>query len=345
MNEAAIAIINIDIEAADANVDFIGNFDTKYSIPVRTPIAAVIIINEAIEPFADPDIFSIKANIPINILRATVAPANFSGLIIDKATTAAVIIPIATVITIRLPLQSLAPFVALIIMDIIAPNKPTAVIPFIKPGILTKLKATATAAKTPMESDKANNVDAIFGASPPILSTILTSILIIMTKPVSPTNALPISPHSIVFINLATTIKATIAADIPISVPEILGASRSTLLHILINSAMNNDIPVRPINALPISPQVIVLISFPTITNRAIENAIFKSIVPNLSISPLELFVIFDNKPINTTNPVIPTAAFPISFQVISAIILITFDSINKDTDNFRSIFPALFIS
>ena len=127
--------------------------------------------------------FVIRANIPITIDKAATAPARLAGSIIESAATAAAIIPIATVMTIKFPLQFLASFVACIINAITEPRIPIAITPFANPAKSIKLSKIAIPARIAMETDIAKIVAAIFGASFPSFLTIEVSNAITPTNP------------------------------------------------------------------------------------------------------------------------------------------------------------------
>ena len=120
---------------------------------------------------------------PITIDKAITAPASLVGSIMESAATAAAIIPIATVMTIRFPLQFLASFVACIINAITEPRIPTAITPFASPAKSIKLSRIATPARIAMEADIAKIVTAIFGASFFSILTTNVSNAIIPTNP------------------------------------------------------------------------------------------------------------------------------------------------------------------
>ena len=159
-NISAIEPINAINDPILAIIDVVSIFDNKYITPVNTKTTPVIAISDPTEDLAEPATFVITANMPINNERAATDIISFLVSIRDKAATAATMTPIATVMTIRFPLQSLAPLVATIIRAIIAPSIPTATIPLASPLRSIRLNTIETPANIPIAIDNANIVPA-----------------------------------------------------------------------------------------------------------------------------------------------------------------------------------------
>ena len=155
---------SVDNDPAEASTDSIGKLDNTYIIPAIKPTATVIAIKDATDPFILPASLVIRANMPITTDKAAVAPASLEPSIIDKTAIAAAITPIATDITIRFPLHSLAPLVALIIPFSTNPRTVTAARPFAKLLTLRRLIITQIPAIIPIAIDIARIVAAILGA-------------------------------------------------------------------------------------------------------------------------------------------------------------------------------------
>ena len=179
------ANINIPNDTAALKLFLIGKFDNKYIIPAKIATIPIITTNGAITLFLSLlDDFMISANIPISIPNAITAPANFVGFIKDNAAMHAVITPIAITIAIIVPLHSFASFVALTRPIIIKERAPTAVIPFIKPGMDIKLSTIETIAKIPIATDIARIVMPILAISVGPTSFVINArIAIIATNP------------------------------------------------------------------------------------------------------------------------------------------------------------------
>ena len=139
--------------------------ESKYTIPPRTAIAALMASITLIEVVTLLEDLTTRANMPISIVKAAVAPARLSGSIKDSAATAAAITPIAIVIAISVSLQSLAYFVTTISPAIIAERRPTATIPLARPSMSIRLRTMATPASIAMAADIARSVPDILGTS------------------------------------------------------------------------------------------------------------------------------------------------------------------------------------
>ena len=109
-------------------------------------------------PFTEVDIFSINAKATIKDVNEAVAPANFLESIKHNAATAPAISAIATVIAVRLALQSFAPLVAQIIAVITAPRADTAATPLTRAFVSTSPNNTDTTASAPIAIEMANMV-------------------------------------------------------------------------------------------------------------------------------------------------------------------------------------------
>ena len=279
-----IANIRIDSEATAPSASLIGSCAIITITPVSTPIATVNTISEPIALDAAPATFIIPVNINIKIPSAPTAPVNLEGSINDSATTAAAITPIATVIAIKLPLQSFAFAVALIISDIIKDRTPIAIIPGIISLNLIKLSNNAMPARIPIASDIASNVAAIFGASLPANLLIAVS-----SRIINPNAAMTACPFTISLIGISANIfivKAIIAIAIAIFINTPPKSPYTNPLFLVI-AASNARIPVNPnianspfaIAATSILPSL-----FMTSVSINIAMEILISVPPNASI-------------------------------------------------------------
>ena len=187
--DTANDIINMLNEDAISKVDPMSRLDSRYKIPASAPTTAVMTKMDPMALPIVPDAFAIRANIPITIDKAALTPINFDPSINDNAAIAPAITPIATVMTIKLPFTSLAPFVAQIIAVITAPSIPTAVTPFANPAKSIKLKATDTAAKTPIATDITKIVPATLAIclSFPIVMILTNALVKIINAPIKAT--------------------------------------------------------------------------------------------------------------------------------------------------------------
>ena len=340
--DAVTANNNTDNDAAVSNTLFTSSLDSIYSILAINPTAIVITIKEPTAPFADPAALAIRANIPISIDNAIVADANFEVSINDRAATAAVITAIAMAITIKFPLHSEAPLVATIINAMNDDKYPTAIIPLANPFRSIILSNIATPANIPIETDIANIVPAIFGASLPTILTTAIRTPTIAVSPIRPTAALPMSVHSIPAMSFAVMVSNSIAPDIPSSVDPSLSRFFPGIIDIVINIAMNPINPARPTAALPISAHSILAIILATITRATKAIDILSNIEPILFIFLPGIIEMVISKAMNPVSPNKPTAALPISAHSIPAMSFDTQTKSSNETDNFISITPAL---
>ena len=108
----------------------------------------------------------------------------------------------------------------------------------------------------------------------------------IVTNPVNPTAALPISDHSIPAIILATNTKAIMATDIFRIVAPRRSAYGPAILVARINNETKPISPVIPTYALPISDHSIPAIILATSTNSSIAEEILRIVIPALSMLP-----------------------------------------------------------
>ena len=273
---------------------------------------------------------AIRANIPIKVERANVAPASLDPSINDNAATAPAITVIATTITIRLPFTSLAPCVAFIMPIMKALNIPTAVRPFIKPPTSIRLIAIDTAAKIPIATAIDNIVAdtlAIFCSFPIFVTA--TNAFISTTKAatnipplaISSGDNIPTSLQTPTISIMATDIFFTIFPNLSVYSSDPLAAFASILANI--TNAVANKAPciISSADNMPTNLH--------TATINSIETAILRIILPTLSkCSNEEPLVIFPRTPINTaisiiiavspTNPFIAFSGFifPINLTV-----------------------------
>ena len=341
-NDAVTANNNTDNDAAVSNTLFTSSLDSIYSIPVINPTATVITIKEPTAPFADPAALAIRANMPINVDNAAVLAANLAVSINERAATAAVITAIAIAITIRFPLHSLAPLVAIIINAMKDDKYPTAIMPLASPFKSMILSNIATPANIPIETDNASIVPAILGASLPTILTTAIRTPTIAVSPNKPTAALPMSVHSIPAMSLAVIVSNNIAPDIPSNVDPSLSRFFPGIIDIVINIAMNPINPARPTAALPISVHSILAIILATITRATKAIDILSNIEPILFIFLPGIIEMVISKAMNPVSPNKPTAALPISAHSIPAMSFDTQTKSSNETDNFISITPAL---
>ena len=286
--------IKSDNDPAISIVDCIFSNESAYNIPASNPTATVMIIIEGNDDWILLEHLAKRANIPIKVEIANVAPASLDPSINDNAATAPAITVIATTITIRLPFTSLAPCVAFIMPIMKALNIPTAVRPFIKPPTSIRLIAIDTAAKIPIATAIDNIVAdtlAIFCSFPIFVTA--TNAFISTTKAATNIPPLTISSGDNIPTSLHTpTIKA-IEIDIDNNNPPSLGSSLSIVLVTTpskptnITNAVANTAPCNISSAdnVPTSLQT------PTISIMATD--IFFTIFPNLSVyssDPLEAF-------------------------------------------------------
>ena len=243
-------------------------------MPASKPTAMVIVINAPKELFIFDPAFTIRANMPITIESAAVAPANFLVSIKLRIATAPAITPIAIAIAVIVPLQSLASFVARIINAITAPSILTATMPLARFSSFIIPNTIAIAARIPIATDIANNVSAILGASFPTILTTAMRADIIAVRPIRPTAALPISLHSIPAIIFPMPVRISIAPDIANKVEPSLSSPLPGIMVIAVKRPMIIIIPPIPTAALPISLHSIPAMSFatPIINNMATES-------------------------------------------------------------------------
>ena len=172
-------------------------------------------IRDPIEPLTFPAWLAIRANMAIKEPRAMVADAKLVGSINDRTAIDAAITAIAIEIAIRSPLQSLAFFVAITIIETMPPNNPIARTPFIKDPKSIKDRRIADAAKIPIATDIASIVDATpLRSFPPASFVAAVSPTMIPASAAKPTPALAISDHSIPAIIFAANVRTIIAAAI-----------------------------------------------------------------------------------------------------------------------------------
>ena len=340
--DAVTANNNTDNDVAVSNTLFTSSLDSIYSIPAINPTATVITIKEPTAPFADPAALAIRANMPINVDNAAVLAANLAVSINDRAATAAVITAIAIAITIKFPLHSEASLVATIINAINDDKYPTAIIPLANPFRSIILSNIATPANIPIETDIANIVPAILGASLPTILTTAIRTPTIAVSPIRPTAALPMSVHSIPAMSFAVMVSNSIAPDIPSSVDPSLSRFFPGIIDIVINIAMNPINPARPTAALPISVHSIPAIILATITRATKAIDILSNIEPILLMFLPGIIEMVISKAMKPVSPNKPTTALPISAHSIPAMSFDIQTKSSNETDNFISITPAL---
>ena len=132
------------------------------------------------------------ANIPIAESSAKVALASFAGSINERPTIAPIIMPIATVMTIKFFMQSFASLVALISPIIMSDSNPTAAIPLARFSILTMPINAAVAAKMLIDIDAIKTVIPTFPKSFPSY-LLVTAIRPAIITPKAPTTNIPLS--------------------------------------------------------------------------------------------------------------------------------------------------------
>ena len=304
-----------------------------------------MISNDSNDPFAEPAAFDINANMPISIPIATVAPVNFEGSINDRAATAAAITPIATVMTMRLPLQLFTFLVATIINASMALKIPTAVIPFARFSIGIVPNTIATPAKTAIEIDTHKIVEpTLFNSLSPANLVAAIRPVTIPPKKVIPIPALAIDSKDIPPIILAVMDKSNIAAPIARIVGPTLSKSFPANLVAAIRPVTIPPKKVIPIPALAIDSKDIPPIILAATDNKTIAPLILRIVLPMLSISlPANLVAAIRPVmiPLKRVTIVIPRV---ICSGFIPPIILTTIASKSIALPIFRIVFPALSI-
>ena len=344
-NEADITSNSTD-KAAAATIDAcIGKLDNAYNTPpnaATTNVMIIIVPKEALAPFAAK---VIRANIPMSIDNAAVAPTSFFGSIIDKPATAAAIKPIATVRTINSPLQFVANLVTAIIIDINIESIPIAAIPFASPLKSIRLNRIATPANMPIATDIASIVIAIFGTSGPTILTIAHNPAIIPVKAriaappftISSTDSIPTSLHTPTMSNMDTDTDKSkppsfaICLSFPICVTFTRPLTNRT-------NAVAKAAPLSISSAFKVPANL----HTPIISNMAID--IFKSIFPRSSALKLLIFVIAASANTNQRNATANAAPFIISeyFSILTSFTTPTIRSIAIDI--LINMLPSLLI-
>ena len=337
---------NTDNDAETPNTDSIGSFVNKYIIPANTPIITVITTRELMLPCSDPEALAIKANMPINIPNAAVAPANLVGSMNDKAATATAITAIATDIAMRLPLTSCASRVAVIINAKIAPRIPTAITPLAKAPSSIKLSNTHTPAIIPMATDMANIVPATLAicSSFPIFVIDTMALTNIRNASANPAPFSISSPDNLLTSLQTPTIKA-MDNEIDSNKPPSLANSEPLSTFVILT-----NIPTNTRNAKAKAPPFFISsslsepASLQTPTINAIAKEIFNNDDPNLSMFLPVFSLIFERTAVNTINATAIFAPFHISSDDNIPANLQT-PTINKRVIAILlSIFPALSI-
>ena len=345
--EADIVNINIDNAPAAPRDCSIGSCAIKYNAPASTAIATVIAIIEPIPPFTVGAAFSIRANIPISILRAATAPANLEPSINERAATATAITPIATAIAIMLPMQFWTPLAACIIRAITDERMPTAITPLAKAAKSIHPSIIATPANIAIAADIAMIVAEILPVS---LPTNLQTNANPATTPAK--NQITFFPFSISCSDIPARILIT-PANISIDADIV---KRAAPRPFTVEPPANLATKAKPAN-IPINANIGSAAfssssadkreaSFTTNTIKAMAIAIFINALPNLSIFLLILRYFCKNaiapsitaKPIRTDPPCSNSDSdiLPVSFNT-KAIIA-------RAEAIFKSTFPSLSI-